>query len=36
MNVDTFIKAAENGDLQKVKEYRGDVDTKNKVSSSNE
>jgi len=30
MNVDTFIKAAESGDLQKVKEYIGDVDAKNK------
>ena len=32
MNVNTFMEAAENGDLQKVKEYRGGVDAKNKVS----
>jgi hypothetical protein len=35
MNVYAFIKAAENGDLQEVKDYRGDVDAKSKVSSSN-
>jgi hypothetical protein len=32
MDVDILIKAAENGDLQKVKEYIDDVDAKNKVS----
>jgi len=32
MEVNILIKAAENGDLQKVKEYIGDVDAKNKVS----
>jgi hypothetical protein len=35
MDVNTFIKAAESGDLQKVKEYidgGGKVDAKNEVS----
>jgi len=35
MNVNTFIRAAKNGDLQKVKEYihgGGKVDAKNEVS----
>ena len=39
MDVSTFIKAAESGDLQKVKEYidgGGYVDAKKEVSSSNE
>jgi len=39
MDVNTLIKAAENGDLQKVKEYidgGGNVDAKNEVSRANE
>ncbi len=39
MNVNTLIKAAENGDLQKVIEYidgGGKVDAKNEVSWANE
>jgi len=39
MNIDNFNRAAENGDLQKVKEYingGGKVDVKNEVSRANE